>query len=251
MSRVESDDAGLESDRSYRVDFRLGSDLFSEVGQQYISDIFGEITCTEDDGSDTLERVGTLIGHIIRVDRAWEDNMDLLDVCDEHSQTLYDYANVLFDFRQQALKKSLERQFDTPFSLNVLVADTVEILPSHRGQNVGLATVWHFLEQFSGGCGLAVCEPFPMQFKDTGADHSNWCSLMRAGDFVADQKLALQKLRTLWSRLGFERIRGTPKYALSLERSRPTLREVLEGGGEIRTKRVKKGKHQSLTEGDE
>jgi hypothetical protein len=45
--------------------------------------------------------------------------------------------------------------------------------------------------------------------------------------FVADEKRASAKLRVYWSRLGFKQIRGSKKFALSLQHRRPTLKELV------------------------
>jgi len=50
---------------------------------------------------------------------------------------------------------------------------------------------------------------------------------MGVESFVAEENRAVAKLRAYWSRLGFQRIRGSKKYALSLEHRRPTLKELV------------------------
>ncbi len=45
--------------------------------------------------------------------------------------------------------------------------------------------------------------------------------------FVAGEKRASAKLRAYWSRLGFKQIRGSKKFALSLQHRRPKLKELV------------------------
>jgi GNAT superfamily N-acetyltransferase len=156
-----------------------------------------------------------------------EDGISLFDACDAHGQTVHDYGCVLFDFRRGELKRTIDDQFGGIGAINVLILDKIEVLPEHRGHGVGLAAACCFLDTFEGGCGLAVCEPYPMQFKETTPHHSEWCKKMGVESFVADEKRAVAKLRAYWSRLGLQRIRGSKKYALSLEHRRLILRELV------------------------
>ena len=215
--------------RSYRLTFRIIRNLSPDTEpDDYICNICGEIICTEETDTESREvRAGTINGYLINVNRIMEDGISLFDACDGHSQTVHDYGCVLFDFRRGELKRTLDEQFGGIGASNALILDKIEVLPGHRGRGVGLAAACSFLDTFEGGCGLAVCEPYPMQFKEITPDHSEWCKKMGVESFVTDRNRALAKLRTHWRRLGFQPIRGTKKFALSLERRRPTLKELV------------------------
>src|SRR6185437_7168848 len=87
----------------------------------------------------------------------------------------------------------------------ILLLTRMEIKPEYRGHGAGLVAIRALIDVFGRGCGLVVCKPFPLQYKDEVAE--------------ADRKefeKALEKLRKYWSRLGFQRVAETDLYALSL-----------------------------------
>src|SRR5262245_48175133 len=205
--------------RSYKVNFKIPRCLppYTEP-DDYILEIFGDITCNDDNESDTI--AGTVKGYIIQVDRIINDGESLFDACDAHSQTVHDYGCVLFDFRRRGLKRAIERQFRLVGAGDILILDKIEVLPAH-------AAACSFLDIFETGSCLAVGEPYPLQFKEMTPKHAEWCKKMGVESFVAEENRAVTKLRAYWSRLGFQRIRGSKKYALSLEHPRPTLKELV------------------------
>ncbi len=96
--------------RSYEVNFKIPRCLTPYTApDDYILEILGDITCNDDNGSDTI--AGTVKGYIIQLDRIINDGESLFDACDAHSQTVHDYSRVLFDFRRHGLKRAIERQF--------------------------------------------------------------------------------------------------------------------------------------------
>lgn len=211
----------------YQIDFRINRLLtVDRQPDDYICEVSGQITCTEtENGIDTI--AGTVQGYIIQVDRIINDGESLFDACDAHSQTVHNYSCVLFDFRSGGLKRAIERQFNLVGAGDILILDKIEVLPAHRGHGLGLAAACSFLDTFENGCCLAVGEPYPMQFKEMTREHTEWCAKMGVDAFVGDEEHATAKLRAYWSRLGFKKIRGSKKFALSLEHSRPNLRELV------------------------
>lgn len=215
-----------ESYRSYEVNFKIPRCLTTYTEpDDYVLGVFGEITCTDESGIDSI--AGTIQGYIIQVDRIINDGESLFDACDAHDQTVHDYACVLFDLRSGGLKPAIEDQFGVVGAGDMLILDRIEVLPAHRRHRLGLAAACSFLDTFETGCCLAVGEPYPMQFKERTREHAEWCAKMGIDAFVQDEKLATAKLRAYWRRLGFERIRGSKKFALSLQHRRPTLRELV------------------------
>lgn len=214
---------------SYRLDFRTGVYLSTDTDyDEYVRHIFGEVTCIEEgSGGESRSRAGTLDGYLIRTDAIINNREDVFEVCDEHSQTLHEYSRVLFDVHTRTLKPKITAQLGDIVAENVLILDQVEVLPQHRGHGLGLAAVSSFIDTFGYGCGLVACEPYPMQFKEMTPDHIVWCTKMNVNAFGRDKKQALTKLRAHWSKLGFQRLRGTNKFALSPEYRRPVLSEVL------------------------
>jgi hypothetical protein len=214
-----------ETSKTYQVKFKIIRSLSSDPEpDDYICNIAGEIKSTDEAGNDSV--AGTLQGYIVQAGRIINEGESLFDACDAHSQTVHDYACVLFDSRSGELKSAIEEQFGVVPAGDVLILDKIEVLPAHRGRGLGLAAACCFLDTFESGCCLAVAEPYPLQFKDITHEHPDWCAKMGVDAFVADKKRATAKLQVYWSRLGFRRIRGSKKFALSLQDRRPALKEL-------------------------
>lgn len=219
-------DIDNESYTTYEIEFKIYRELLSDDDyHEYIVDIFGTISQLVEGDSPT--RAGTLTGHIVKVDRIWNDDERLFDICDAHSQTLHEYSCALFNFKKNELKQSIDKQFGGLIARDVLIIDQVQIFPQYRGKGLGLAAVWRFMDTFQGACGLAVMQPFPLQSNPLLAKEQKWFDEMGMSAFEKDEKLALEKLRSYWGRLGFERLLRTKYFALSLEQEQPGLKEVL------------------------
>ena len=85
---------------------------------------------------------------------------------------------------------------------NVLILDTIELLPAHRGRReLASFAAWHFIELFDTGCGFVACEPFPMQYGLVGED-AEWRARMgcrrvrrRQGDGAREARRVLEPAR--------------------------------------------------------
>jgi len=211
-----------------RLSFSVERSLVAYVEpDDYVLTVHGSI-CTDD-----ATEIGRLLGYIIRVNRAINDEQDLFEACDAHSQTATDYYEALFDHKTGDFKESIEEQLSIMCVGNILILDRIEVLPAYRKHGVGLAAGCCFIDTCSNDVDdLAVGLPHPLQFSTEGRrSDAEWDMKMNYQDLPRDRKKATEKLQAYWSKLGMQRLKhmeihGSPVYGLSLGNKRPTLADL-------------------------
>ncbi len=195
----------------------------------FISVYTGGIQYTRDKDGRSF-RVGKVKAYRIHTELAWASGESAFDVCDSHSQELHEVYAAVFDVGEDDLKDSIRRQFDG-INSDVLVVDYVLLNPKWRGLRLGLLVVRKLVDLLGGGCGLVVSDIYPLnpdadEFKKVPA---SW--IPRHADKEAEKE-ARTTLRRYFKQMGFERIKGTRFYGLSLAKKVPTLAELLRLGKE-------------------
>lgn len=210
----------------YRVSFSIREPLIPGAeASEYVRPIVGEIECVDAQGS-LLSPAGQLVGQLVRVGSALLEGESLREICGASNASLLSVGLAVFDFATSTWSERVEQQFDAIFNTDLLVIERVEVLPEHRGRSVGLAAARRFIETFSAGCGLAVCQPAPLQFSAHKKNDERWQAEMRSEDFSQDEAKATRRLIRHCRRLGFRNLRGTDIYALQIENTLPSLREM-------------------------
>jgi hypothetical protein len=150
----------------------------------YVLTVQGRI-CTDDH-----TEIGRLLGYIIQVNRAINEEQDLFEACDAHSQTATDYYEALFDHKTGEFNESIEEQLGITHVANILILDRIELLPAYRKHGVGLAAACSFIDTFSNDVDdLAVGLPHPLQFTtDWRSADAEWNTKMNYQDLVLDKK---------------------------------------------------------------
>lgn len=214
--------------RCYSVDFVASSPLELAEEAEYVTEVTGTILQhIERDGCLPPEskRVGTIMAYRLDGGRALNDGVDLADVCDAHSQTLADLHGLLFR-RTFEFSPVVAKVFPDASTPDVLLIDLVELIPEVRGRGLGLRAARRMMNLFETGDGLVVVLPFPVQSnagfrKDTAVDRD-------LSAFTCDDATAKLKLRTYWSRLGFEPVPRTPYMALCPAVVTPTMHDLAD-----------------------
>jgi hypothetical protein len=191
----------------------------------YIADYTGLIRCTRDrDGR--VFKVGKVKAYRIHAGLAADHGESLFDACDCHSQQMHDLYAALFDPKQEDLKEAVRDQFDG-VEADVLVLDYVLLAPRWRGLKLGLLAARKVIDLLGGGCGLTVADIAPLD-PDAGEFLKvppGWIS--RHAD-EEDRREGRRKLRRHFRRMGFERIKGTRFFGLSMARVLPTLSDLIK-----------------------
>lgn len=218
----------IDEEFTPHISFSVKRSLLAYVeSYDYVLTVHGSI-CSDDD-----REIGRLLGYIIQVNRAINEEQNLFETCDAHSQTATDYYEALFEHKTGNFKESIEEQLGITHVGDILILDRIEVLPSYRKHGVGLAAACCFIDTFSNDLDdLVVGLPHPLQFTTGGhpADAA-WEMKMKYQNLPRDKKKATEKLQAYWSKLGMQRIQdieilGFPVYGLSLSNKRPTLADL-------------------------
>jgi hypothetical protein len=217
-----------DEDFAPRLSFFVERSLLAYLEpDDYVLTVHGSI-CTDDD-----TEIGRLLAYIIQVNRAINEEQDLFEACDTHSQTPTDYYEALFDHKTGDFKESIKEQLGITRVGNILILDRIEVVPAYRKLGVGLAAACCFIDTFSNDVDdLAVGLPHPLQFTTDGRSaDAEWEMKMQYKNLPRNKKKATEKLQAYWSKLGMQRlqdieIHGSPVYGLSLSKKRPTLADL-------------------------
>jgi GNAT superfamily N-acetyltransferase len=163
---------------------------------------------------DSLTEIGELAAMIIRISQAQEAQWDVSTTLDAYSGECADCTK-LFDDNDYT--EAVQKLFDYDVCVDdILLVTRIEIKPEYRGHNVGLVAMRALIDMFGKGCGLVVCQPFPLQYGgNTPVAHDD-----------KEYQKALEKLRKYWSRVGFKRVPKTDLYALAPHFRLPALPET-------------------------
>jgi hypothetical protein len=104
----------------------------------------------------------------------------------------------------------------------LLYVESVKVVPSRRGRNLGLRVVERIRDVFGGGCAAIALRASPITLaraKYADAINHEVFSL----PFATTGEDAKTKLRSYWGRLGFERVDETDFMLFDTSEDRPTI----------------------------
>jgi hypothetical protein len=172
----------------------------------FITHIETAITCVAEDREEG-PIVGEISAALVEVDRALRMNQSLYDIFDSYSHTWQFYEALTGE--HDNLTNALEHYTDgLALKHDLLLLDTIQIEPSHRGNRLGLFATASLIEQFREHCGLVMCQPYPMQFGPM-FEEKKWRRRYGAGLDLKDEAAALTKVQDYWRELGFREIGKT------------------------------------------
>jgi hypothetical protein len=151
-----------------------------------------------DKDSDILEK--TEIGEIELVylhgNKAYNDGLDIVDICDDESQELYDYVSSIFSDGLIS-----EEYNEMSRSNDVLVLDKIRIEKSHQGKGYGLIISKKMIELFGYNCGAILIKPFPLQFS-IGRENEEKLNIKYLSEkFSSDFEVSRKKILEYWKKL--------------------------------------------------
>jgi GNAT superfamily N-acetyltransferase len=195
----------------------------------YIYPICGRIAEMDDEESDIL--VGKFRQYYVDIASAINAGYtDVFDIFDAHSESTADYYDSLFDPDTVGFSENLRKLLeDEIFEPNLLIIDRLELLPSYRGQNLGIIIMRRLIQRFSAGVGVVAIKPFPLQFEHSipAEDESGWHEEMQLSSFRETERDSIRKLQNHYRKLGFVEMKGTPHMFLSTTRRLPRIERLL------------------------
>lgn len=156
---------------------------------------------------------------VIQVDLegALEDGLMMIEALDALQEV--EECSRLFDLiRQEFTQEVMELCQDELFTRNLLIIDSLEVLPAFRGLGLGKGVMRGLLQRFRGNAGLAVLQVQPLQFaKDTGDSKAMaWRRRMGLQKFIQGKVKAARALGDYYEEMGFLHLRRSPLMIANL-----------------------------------
>ncbi|HEX9137048.1 MAG TPA: hypothetical protein VF905_08910 [Nitrospirota bacterium] len=203
----------------------------------YIRPISGRVELFTGDDRDNAQETererGTVAGRFdasyINVDKSLADGVKLYDVLDAYSSETAEIYETLFDPHTYELRENVKKLLGEVTFRNMLVINSVEILPPYRGMGLGLATMWDLIRRHSAGCGIAALKAFPIQFRAGrlgDLEESEWNKKMGYDPYRYAVEFAHEKLIFHLKKLGFEPIGDAGVMAHSTPWQNPIPKEI-------------------------
>jgi hypothetical protein len=153
-------------------------------------------------GDMVVARAHAVLFHISQADRF---GAPLAEIFDSIDQDVHELFCTVFDEQSGSLRGDLVEPSDLR---DLLYIDSVKVIPSRRGKDLGLRVVERIRDVFGGGCAALALKAFPMTPDrakyDDAINHEVF-----SRPFATAGDAAKTKLRSYWSRLGFERVDDT------------------------------------------
>ena len=184
----------------------------------YVYKYEGEIIEGNEEIDNYEQRIGRFSASYIDAGEACNDRVSMLDVLDAADMDEY---LVLFDdhgwwsdeVENQLVATNDRYTADLAYS-NLLVIDYIQILPEHRGRELGLKIIRNLIKRFSNGAGLIALRPYPLQLL-TDHNNSDWGEKLQLQQYTMDRHKATNKLAAHYSRLGFVVLEGRDLMIMS------------------------------------
>jgi len=188
---------------------------------QYTETISGEVMNVAE--NDAEELVGNFTGYRLRCDWAMEEGVSFFDIADAFDQATCDYLLEVFTEDGEVRPEITEIIGDEPVCGPVLMADTLELQPAHRGRGIGHAVVNSFIEVFGPGADLAIARAAPINPPGTSDE------TMETAKYKRWRARGVKKLRRYWQALGFVSTSPKSEYlVMHLAYKRPTLSQAIQ-----------------------
>jgi hypothetical protein len=178
------------------------SDYFTVLG--------GAVVLFKDDAE--LE-IGDCSARLVHLSLAEEHAVSWHDVLDSLDADSAEYARLLEPKRDFAYRKAVADRFEL-YTSDLLILQRIHIQPGFRGNGYGLYVASAIIDTFGSSQGLVACHPSPFE-------------LNHRSD-TPEFDVAKQRLRHLWSLLGFRPLPGTELYLLSTAVRRPSISDCIE-----------------------
>src|SRR5882762_9632584 len=197
------------------VEFVIRTELHDSVETDFVHSILGRITAEPE--SRGKEDVGHIGASLVQFGEALDHGISAERLGDSISGEISEYWEHLFDMETGYPKEEIQNEFEV-VDLDLLIINYVAIYPEFRGLGIAESAIHRTIDIFGTGCGLVACKPWPLQFTPSVAYDQE--VLKRLALPNISNGVAIRKLRSYWSHLGFWPLGNTGIYLLSVSQSR-------------------------------
>ena len=209
-----------------RIDPTRPIPLTPEEPEDFMYEVCGKILCGSiEDEKDRI--AGRFRVYYADFESADNHGVSAFEVLDTHQHTC-EYAEAILGSNEAPFSARLQKLLaDEIWNFNLLILDRVEILPKYRGGGIGLLVLISLIERFGAGAGVVGTKPFPLQLEPKQSrDSSAWAKRLRLEDLPGDAKMATEKLKQYYEKLGFVRMRSTPFMFRSMSWALPSVEKL-------------------------
>ena len=217
----------------YAVTFSLGTTCTvpREDPSQYTQVIKGTVLLDTDHEAE--EVVGNFEGLQLRCDLAVEDGVPFDEIADAFDQSMHDDLLEVFTPEGELRPEILDIfKGQEPISGPVLIPQTLNIHPAHRGQGLGYAVMNSFIETFEPGASIVIARAAPINAADLTPE------AIETVEYRQSRAVGVRKLRRYWRRLGFIPTSADSNcLVLNLALKRPTVTEAIIAARRAKSRR--------------
>jgi len=159
QERVPTRDSVVAMDYRVEIEGRHVLGLEGSMTEDEIIHRYSAKIIASDDDDYDGSTVGEAHFSIVKVGAALNRRISLMDAIDSIDQDFYEYGAAVLDPGTGMVRDDLEERFECGGDL--MFTHLMTILPTHRGQNVGLVTASRLIDSYASG--IVVCRPQPLQ----------------------------------------------------------------------------------------
>jgi hypothetical protein len=184
----------------YRIE-----NIFDEYDDNYYKILQSPVTLNitnEDYIIDKEYDIGFIEIWYVNGTRAFDNNLDIVDICDSHERELYEYASAIY--KDRCIDSKL---VEMPRTHDILILHRIEIDKEYQGNKYGILISQNIIKHFGYNCGAILIRPSPIQFSDI-SKNDNWRKKYYSEKFSLDEEESRIKLSNYWKRI-HKRIRNS------------------------------------------
>ena len=201
----------LKGDESLVFDFSVNIELTEDDFDPYCDNYFQYMESSIIlQKSSKRKKIGMIELIYLHGNRAINNNLDIVEICDSENQELYDYSRNIY-----RNGRIMEKYNDLSMSDDVLVIHKVLIEKPFQGNGYGLFICKKMIDIFGSNCGGTLITPCPMQFSIEEKERDNWNKKYLSERFDIDGEKGRIKLLKYWKQLS--------KYAITIKTITPNM----------------------------
>jgi len=207
----------------YAVDFEfrdlLGAELCGDAND-FVTTVHFKVRTDPEGPGEQVELVGQGMLSLIHFNLAIDARFPLFDVMDASSSILA-MCEALMSWEEGSdpFDKLDELFQEEPiFNRDICFVEWMEVLPAHRGREIGREVMTAIARRYYTSCGLVVLRGFPMQHEERVTDDlDEWTKTMRYDALEQDLERAQYKLFAWCQRLGLRKPFETEYFMVRTE----------------------------------
>jgi hypothetical protein len=166
----------------------------------------------ENDSVDETD-IGFIEIWYIEGQRAHDNNLDIVEICDDIERELFEYASAIY--KDGYIDDKL---IEIPRSNDILILHRIEIEKNYQGKNFGIIISRKIIDYIGYNCGAILIRPSPIQYSSISEKH-NWKERYFSEKFNIEKSSCTKKLTNYWKKINQNIRRSNSKDILYIPQS--------------------------------